>query len=187
MHASTSGWDDVDSHQAGHVNSTGSSYRGLVPYCGVLNVGGYRAQPILEEDDVPPLQFDDDWSVPLCSQEYTTSSTAPVCPPTTLPVSPSGAKKRRRQDADDEDLGLESQPISPRSRPISHTCMPNLDQIRPIALPKSRKKPILGFDGGGGFSETEMIDVGDFEEAPFFQSELWASDGTYVAHVEDLM
>ena len=81
--------------------------------------------------------------------------------------------KRRREDEDDE-LDVESQPLSPRSYPpFSHTRMPNLDQLRPIALPKTRKKPVIvSFES----KESEMIDVEDFEEAEFFQPHEWGKD-----------
>lgn len=95
-------------------------YTGLVPYCGILKVGGYAAQPIPvpTEEDLPPLHFDDDqWSSSFpSSQESNTSSVASVV--TSKPEFLPSIKKRRREEADDENLGLESQPVSPRTRPI---------------------------------------------------------------------
>lgn len=153
-------------------------YRGLVPYCGILKIGGLAAQPVPAEAELPPLHFDDEWSLPSSSQASGT------CSVTTAPTRPSAAtspaiKKRRREDADDEDLGLESQPVSPRSRPISHTRMPNLDQIRPIALPKSRRKGSTADNIiDDRTEEREMIDVGDFDEASFFRPEDWRENFT---------
>lgn len=83
-----------------------------------------------------------------------------------------GNNKRRREDADEEDLDLDSQPVSPRSRPISHTRMPNLNQIRPIALPKTRKRVPQNSD----MMESEMLDVGDFGEADFFRPDEWGQN-----------
>ena len=180
-------------------NAIQTTYRGLVPYCGILKIGDHTPQPLLpREEEVPSPHFvnhntaaagDADeayWSLSLSSiqESYISSdSIFPDLPPPsstspTIPPSPSD-KKRRREDADDEDLDLESQPVSPRSRPISHTRMPNLNHIRPIALPKTRRKGLLEGclgAGGGGLGESEMIDVGDFGDAPFFRPEEWGSD-----------
>lgn len=158
------------------------SYRGLVPYCGILKIGGYAAQSVPAEEDLPPLQFDDDSPLPSSSQTSNTSSitdTSSIIDTNMIPATVAVAEnnKRRREDADDEDLGLESQPVSPRSHPISHTRMPNLDQLRSIALPKPRRKVSMAEDHGGGMRESEMIDVGDFGEAPFFRPEEWGSIG----------
>ena len=157
------------------VSDSVTAYRGLVPYCGILKIGGHSVQPVPAEEDLPPLQFDDEWSLPSSSQ---TSNTSSVMTNNAMPAPAflEDSKKRRREDADDEDLGLEFQPVSPRSRPISHTRMPNLDQIRPIALPRSRRKVSVAIDEGVGLRESEMIDVGDFGEAPFFRPEEWGEN-----------
>ncbi len=64
--------------------------------------------------------------------------------------------------------------MSPRSRPVSHTRMPNLNQLRLIALPRSRRKALANVDDVGGTGkESEMIDVLDFGEAPFLRPEDW--------------
>ena len=152
-----------------------TEYQRLVPYCGILQVGGLAAQPVPAEEDLPPLQFDDEWSMPSSSQASNKSAVkAAITIPSAATILED--KKRRREDADDEDLGLESQPVSPRSRPISHTRMPNLDHLRPIALPKSRRKVSMADHVGDGKRESEMIDVGDFGEAPFFQPEEWGEN-----------
>lgn len=143
---------------------------GLVPYCGTLKIGGGNTKPAPSKDDLPPLPFDsDDWGF-LSSQESKVSSdsTQPV-----VTVRLVSSHKRRREDEDDE-LDLESQPVSPRSYPpFSHTRMPKLDQLRPIALPNPRKKPLLGPLEKG---ESEMVDVGDFGEAGFFRPDEWGKD-----------
>ena len=151
------------------------SHTELMPYCGLLKIGGHAAQPVPAEADLPPLQFDDEWSLPSSSQESSISTIAPMAHITPVAVSSLGNKKRRREDADDKELELESQPVSPCSRPIS---MLNLDQLRPIALPKSRRQVSVIEDSGGGMCESEMIDVGDFEEAPFFRPEEWRENWT---------
>lgn len=161
-------------------------YRGLVPYCGILKVGGHAIQPVPAEEDLPPLLFDDDWSLPPSYQDSNTcfvpnsgfSSTFEQSPPRTT-----ASRKRPHDDADDEDeCGLKSLPLSPGARPVSHTRMPNLDCIKHIAVPRSRRKPGLELDGnsrdgggsdGGGAPECEMVDVDDFEEASFFRATDW--------------
>lgn len=157
-----------------HFSSPAQDFTGLVPYCGILKIGGHLSQPVPTEDNLPPLYFGtDDQSLPS-SQESSMSSFSTDSAAIPVPIY-SRNNKRRREDADDEDLGLESQPVSPRSRPISHTRMPNLDQVRPIALPKTRRKT-FGDDGGrDGGRESAMIDVEDFGEAPFFRPEEWGA------------
>ena len=152
--------------------SASTSFNGLLPYCGILKVGGYESQqPVPEETDLPPLQFDsDDWSFPS-SQESNVSTTSnpSLIAPSYISIATTSCNKRRREDADEEDLDLESQPVSPRSRPISHTRMPNLNDIRAIALPKSRRKVSQAED----IEESEMVDVGDFGEAAFLRPDVW--------------
>ena len=153
------------------TRSASTSFNGLLPYCGILKVGGYESQQPVPEADLPPLQSDhDDWGFPSSQESNVstisnTSLTAPAC----VPIATISSNKRRREDADEEDLDLESQPVSPRSRPISHTRMPNLNDIRPIALPKSRKKVSQAEE----IKESEMVDVGDFGEAEFLRPAEW--------------
>lgn len=55
--------------------------------------------------------------------------------------------------------------------------MPNLDQLRPLALPKTRKKPVII---PVELKESEMIDVGDFGDAQFFRPDEWEKDWAHV-------
>lgn len=145
-------------------------FTGLVPYCGILKIGGHNTQSAPSEEDLPPLQVDsDDWGFSSSLESKACSDS--LQPMVIVPVMSS--HKRRREDEDDE-LDVESQPVSPRSYPpISHTRMPNLDQLRPIALPKTRKKPmVIPFES----KESEMMDVGDFGEAEFFRPDEWGKD-----------
>ena len=50
-------------------------------------------------------------------------------------------------------------------QPSSHTRMPTLDQLWPIAMPKIRNKPLPEL------SELKKSDVRDFGEAEFFPSD----------------
>ena len=145
-------------------------FSGLVPYCGILNIGSHNMHPVPSEEDLPALHFDnDDWGV-LSSQESNASSDS-LRDVVTVPEM-TGLKRRR---ADDEDeLDVELQPLSPRSfPPFSHTRMPNLDQLRPIAVPKTRRKPAFE---PYELKEHEMIDVGDFGDADFFRPDEWEKD-----------
>ena len=151
--------------------SASASFNGLLPYCGILKVGGHEfQQPVPEEADLPPLQSDHEWGFPS-SQESNVSTISDNCliAPAYVPIATVSSNKRRREDADEEDLDLESQPVSPRSRPISHTRMPNLNDIRPIALPKSRRRVSQVEE----MKESEMVDVGDFGEAEFLRPDEW--------------
>ena len=148
--------------------STSTSFNGLLPYCGILKVGGHESQMLVpEETDLPPLQSDsDDWGFSSSQESYvSTISNTSLIAPARVPTATTSSNKRRREDADEEDLDLESQPVSPRSRPISHTRMPNLNDIRSIALPKSRRKVFQAEE----IEESEMVDVGDFGEAAFLR------------------
>ena len=148
-------------------------FTALVPYCGIFKIGCHDMKPTPFEENLPSLQFDsDDWGF-LSSQESSASSDS-LRPTVTVPLVSS--HKRRREDEDDE-LDNGSQPGSPQFYPpFSHTRMPNLDRLRPIALPKTRKKPVLEpFE----LKESEMIDVGDFDEAEFFRPDEWGSDESH--------
>ena len=154
------------------TRSTSTSFNALLPYCGILKVGGYESQqPVPEEADLPPLQSDhDDWDFPSSQESnVSTISNSSLISPAYTPIATISGHKRRREDADEEDLDLESQPVSPRSRPISHTRMPNLNDIRTIALPKSRRKVSQVKE----IRESEMLDVGDFGEAEFLRPAEW--------------
>ena len=138
----------------------------LLPYCGILKVGGHDVQPLPAEDDLPPLQFDhEDWDLGFPPSQDTTSSNNSVVGPICFPIA-ERTSKRRREDADEEHLDVEAQPVSPRSRPVSHTPMPNLDSLRRIAVPKTRRKAVVQDEN----RESEMIDIGDFGEADFLEA-----------------
>ena len=162
----------ASSSKSSRTRSASTSFNGLLPYCGILKVGGHESQvPVPEETGLPPLQSNsDDWSFPS-SQESNTStiSNTSLIAPSHVSIATTSSNKRRREDADEEDLDLESQPVSPRSRPISHTRMPNLNDIRAIALPKSRSKVSQAEE----IEESEMVDVGDFGEAVFLRPDVW--------------
>ncbi len=169
----TNALDDASNdtyHASPHSRTASIALAGLVPYCDTLSTGGHNTHSVPAEEDIPPLQFDhEDWDLsPTSSQESTsTTSTHTIAHLPTLPNSI--VHKRRREDADEEDLDIEAQPVSPRSRPVSHTRMPNLDQLRAIAVPKSRKN-LLYNDGS---RESEMMDTGDFGEAEFLRPVEW--------------
>ncbi len=154
------------------TRSASTNFNGLLPYCGILKVGGQEfQQPVPEEADLPLLQSaHDDWGFPSSQESnVSTISDSSLIAPAYVPIATISSNKRRREDADEEDLDLESQPVSPRSRPISHTPMPNLNDIRPIALPKSRRKVSQAEE----IKESEMVDVGDFGEAEFLRLDEW--------------
>lgn len=176
----TNAWDTApnDTDPASqHSRNASTAHTGLVPYCDILRVGGHITDSVPAEEDIPPLQFDhEDWgSFATSSQESASTMTTTTSGHTVAPLptlTGSIVHKRRREDADEEDLDVEAQPVSPRSRPVSHTRMPNLDQLRAIAVPKSRRKPVCN----DGSRESEMIDAGDFGEADFFRPDEWGGD-----------
>ncbi len=135
-----------------------------------MKVGGHHdAPPVPAEEDLPPLQFDHEaWDLGFPSSQDSVSSNDTLNAPLSIAVATS-TNKRRREDADEEDLDIEAQPVSPRSRPVSHTPMPNLDSLRPIAIPKSRRE----MEYNDCVRESEMMDVGDFGEADFLRPVEW--------------
>ena len=169
----SSGLPDAYHHVGPERNRVTPSrgFTGLVPHCGILNIGGHSIQSTSSQEGLPPLQFDgDEWA--FLSSQRLEASCESFEPVVTVPVVSS--HKRRREDDDDE-FDMESQPVSPRSySPFSHTRMPNLDQSRPIALPKTRKKAVLEPLGS---EESEMIGIEDFGEAEFFRPDEWGDWG----------
>lgn len=141
---------------------------GPIPY-GIRTSRSHR-HPSPSEEDLPPLQFDSDhWGSPSSQESKASSDSTP--PLVNVPVASS---RKRCCEYEDDDLDVESEPGSPRSYPpFSHTRMPNLDHLRPIAMPKTRKKPVLE---SPDLIESEMIDVGDFGEAGFFRADEWGED-----------
>lgn len=175
--SSATGTWDTGSNDAGFINqhsrNVSTPFTGLVPYCGILKVGGHIAQSVPTKEDIPPLHFDhEDWGLFASSSQESTSTMSADTVNTTLTLTDIIANKRRREDADEEDLDVEAQPVSPRSRPVSHTRMPNLDHLRAIAVPSSRRRAVFN----GLSREREMIDVGDFGESDFFRPEEWGGD-----------
>ena len=156
-----------------------TGFSGLVRYCGILKVGGHSAQPVFNESDVPELHFDgEDADMAFFSSQESFASTEHLLdrtqPALASCLCADNDKKRRRGEEDDhhheEDFD-ETQPETPRSRPISHTSMPNLDQLRAIAIPKSRRPPLHVHS-----RQSEMIDAGEFEEAEFLIPPEWNKD-----------
>lgn len=89
-----------------------------------------------------------------------------------MPVA--GSHKRPCEDEDNE-LDVVPDPASPRSHPpLSHTGMPNMEQLTPMAMTTTRKKPVLEL---WELKESEMVDVGDFGEAEFFPNKLEMGSG----------
>ena len=145
-----------------HTRNASDRFCDLTPFSGIRKVGGLEVQPVPSEDELPPLQFElYDRNLPSSQESYTSV----ICTDSINLFTSSSVcrNKRRREDADEEESDLNLQPISPRSRPISHTRMPNLDQLRPIALPMTRQKSLHAPE----MIESEMLDVEDFEEADF--------------------
>lgn len=157
----------------GHTWNDGTGSIGLVPYCGILKVGGHSTQSVPGGDN----SNHEDWDLGFSSSQDCSTSEAllndTTVSPNPLAISCNNHNKRRRQDADEEDLDIEAQPVSPRSRPVSHTRMPDLDHLRAMAIPKSRRKA----PGRMETREREMLDVVDFEEADFLRPHEWSEYG----------
>ena len=169
-----------------------NGYSGLAPYCGINKIGSYASQSVDGEGEelLPPLSFDDGEDGFPSSQESHASSLAinpslTYTPVYALPAAILHSRKRPLENTGDFELSAEAEdndaadflaPGSPRgvSYPVSHTRMPNLNILRPIIQPKSRRKGKGGLVGDG--TGKEMKDVGDFEEAEFFRPEEWMGE-----------
>lgn len=154
-----------------------------------MKTGGLDSQPAPAEEDLPPLQFDNDEDGFPSSQESMASTVSMDSIPAQTshlahPISFNTNKRRcdaldREEDFPDSSLGeahfgLGFQAVSPRAYPVSHTRMPNLDSFRPVCIPKTRKKwdvPPRMRRGG----EAAMAGIGDFGEAEFLNPEGWGT------------
>ncbi|KAI9701273.1 MAG: hypothetical protein M1836_001943 [Candelina mexicana] len=172
----------------GVYNSRGRGFAELTPYCGILRTGGYAFQTTSERSsthDLATFEFEsDDYGFPCSSQESNTSTISTDSMPAAPPSFPIPNANKRRFEEDEEDgpnsLVWEDEEhlhsLSPRSYPVSHTSMPNLDMIRPIALPKTRRKWHTGSLGKGtlvGGQENQMNGMHDFDEAEFLRPPEW--------------
>ena len=153
------------------------THKALLPYCGILKVGDLATQPVPDEEDLPQLQFDDDWSLPSSSQESNMSAISHGNVVAEMPRAAFGKKKRQRDDEDNEDLIPNFQPISPYLQSENPTPFSNLSHNRPVAIPRTRRQPNARLCGAG-IHESKMVDVADFEEATFFRPEEWMIDTT---------
>ena len=156
----------------------------LTPYCGIMKIGGHSSQPAPTEEDLPPLQFDNEDDGFPSSQGSKASTICADSMPAQIThvLATTMNNKRRCDDLDQEDLldlttgddYFDFQAVSPRTYPVSHTRMPNLDSIRPLAVPRTRKKWNAAPRPKQG-GEVKMAEIEDFEEAEFFKPEDWAT------------
>lgn len=133
--------------------STAAPPSELMPYCGILHVGGHENKPAAIEEG---LEFDTDESDLLSSQESVTSlSIEPVPPIFPRP----GNKKRPLNDF------LDLQPVTSPLSPIGPTRLSDLNRLRHKLEPKSAiRRHFLAAE-----QECEQIVVDDFEEATFLR------------------
>lgn len=132
---------------------TAARPRELMPYCGILHVGGHENQPVEAENDLAPLEFVSDASDLMSSQEFATSmSIAPVFP----------SPRNKKRPLDDLSGCWELQPVTSPLCPIGVT---RLNRLQHKLQPKSAMRRHL-FTAE---QECERIDVDDFEEATFLR------------------
>ena len=113
---------------------------GPVPYCGIPKVRYHSLQPVPSDPDLPLLQSD---SIDCECQSSQKSKASSGSSPPLVTVLVAGSHKRPCEDEDNE-LDAEPDPTSPPSHlPLSHRGMPNMEQLRPIAMTTTRKKPVL--------------------------------------------
>ena len=158
----------------------------LAPYCGIMKIGGHSSQPAPAEEDLPPLQSDNDNDGFPSSQESMASTISTESIPAQMSYVSTPAvvnKNKRRCDVLDRDDSPDSaigddhfafRAVFPRTYPVSHTRMPNLDSTRPISIPKTRNRWIVP-PRTRQSGEAQMVDIGDFEEAEFFKPDDWAT------------
>jgi hypothetical protein len=164
-----------------------TTFTELTPFCGILKTGGYSTQPSSTQpsfSEPQPKGIENDPFELYTSSQSSIESNAPL-----TPRHPNGNKRRFEETPDDAyapfifDDGLDLQPVSPRSKPVSHTRMPNLNSIRQFAVPKSRRKGD-GEGKGGGIGDEEnyhrrgAIVAMDFGDADFLQpTKDWEDQG----------
>ncbi|KAL8860719.1 MAG: hypothetical protein Q9178_002749 [Gyalolechia marmorata] len=134
-----------------------SGYTELVPYCGMVKIGGYDGMPLTPDIDVSPgMLFEDD------AFESVPSSQESVLEPENIAVHQglrSMAAKRSFIDdeGDGEEFGLEraGQSASPGTVEMSGSI-----SLRPIAQARNRRRATTKFKSACD---------GDFGEAPFLR------------------
>ncbi|KAI9855787.1 MAG: hypothetical protein M1824_005860 [Vezdaea acicularis] len=181
-------------------SAPGIQMAGLTPYCGIMKVGGLSSQSstalstlnqpinIFTDPTVATAQSSIDLSnstsATLSLRQTSTSSTLSFVEPCTPPANP---HKRPYDPETAEDASYHPfvwdeannlQPVSPRTRPVSHTHMPNLNNIRPMATPKTRRKDPFKNVNIWGNEENKSIRRGaiaevDFEDADFLSADAW--------------
>ncbi len=70
----SSGSADSYNQSSPRTQSPRHGYSGLVPYCGILEVGAHEIQPVPDEVDVPSLHFDDEWICPSSQESHVTDA-----------------------------------------------------------------------------------------------------------------
>ncbi|KAI9675721.1 MAG: hypothetical protein M1817_001088 [Caeruleum heppii] len=164
----------------------------LTPYCGIMKVGGYAQQPIEENyPELPALDFHDgnDLGCPSSSQESNVSTLSTLSVntiPSTFSSQAQATQKRPFVEEDDvweePDAFEDSHDIARHpSYPFSHTSMPTLNFMRPLAQPRGRNKHVPPLSAKQQDSKTSVVnihtqstDLTDFEEAQFLQPHAWA-------------
>lgn len=163
---SSSATDAEHRHRAGtepwHPRTAAARPSELMPYCGILHVGGHETQPVTVENGWAPLEFDpDDESDLMSSQEsaiesaITSASIEPLSPSIPCP-----RNKKRSLEVLNGCLDLTS-PLCP----IGPTRLSDLNRIRRKLQPKTAVRRNL-FETD---QEYERIVVDDFEDVTFLR------------------
>ncbi|KAI9802065.1 MAG: hypothetical protein M1833_001986 [Piccolia ochrophora] len=154
----------------------------LTPYCGILDTGGHHSHS-------PNYTTNSLDATPSSSQETSTTVVEDYSDLATHPPGNQHKRPRAEDEADEERHNIgdataysifmdDLEPVSPRSYPVSHTSMPDLNRIRPMAHPKTRRKSRFpNVESGVDFTDQEnlgppsrrMDTDPDFEEAAFLR------------------
>ncbi|MCJ1468797.1 hypothetical protein MMC07_007427 [Pseudocyphellaria aurata] len=131
----------------------------LMPYCGLLHVGGHEDQPVVVNQDLAPLEFarDDSYESDHMSGQEQIS----IDPESPVTLCPRNKKRPLDLVGDSSDLQSVSSPLCP----IGPTRLSDLNRIRPKLQPKAVVRRHLSRTE----QECEWVGVDDFEEATFLR------------------
>ena len=137
--------------------STCSGYAELIPYCGMVKIGGYDGRPLTPDIDVSPrMSFGDG------AFESVPSSQESVLEPEDVAVHQGlRSMATKRSFTDDEENGEEFVvERASKNASLGTVEMPSSIALRPIAQARNRQPAATKFKNACD---------GDFEEAPFLR------------------
>lgn len=157
------------SHRCPQLGTGGRRSSELVPYCGILNVGGFEKQRIQDEEIIPPSIFDSslcdsppDHEISISSELESSAHSSPLY----------NINKKRSLEESDRDS--EPQLSRTSQRLVRQTRLSLLNKPNGRVHIKIRPRRTLCLVS----EECEMVDADEFGEAAFLHPENWCQRQT---------